>query len=106
LSICTAGARWRLGPPRLPLRKRHFYHGHGMSRPSAENRLDIASDPRPSLRVLGGLALIGPDGPIGGRAGQRRRLALLAILAHARGRPVSRDKLIALLWPETDTERA
>ena len=59
-----------------------------------------------SLRVFGGLALSGPGGPILGRGSQRRRLALLAILAHARGRPVSRDKIIALLWPETRAERA
>jgi len=57
------------------------------------------------LRLLGGLALIGPDGLATGKASQRRRLAVLAALAVARGRPVSRDKLIALLWAENNTER-
>src|SRR5574341_798619 len=59
-----------------------------------------------SLRLLGGLALSGPDGPVTGRAAQRRRLAILAVVAHASGRPVSRDKLIALFWPESNNERA
>ena len=59
-----------------------------------------------SLRLFGGLDLAGPDGPVSGRATQRRRLALLAVLAVARGRPVTRDKLVALLWPDADSERA
>lgn len=54
------------------------------------------------LRLFGGLALTGPDGLITGRASQRRRLAVLAILAQARGRPVSRDRLLALLWSEAE----
>jgi len=37
---------------------------------------------------------------------QGRRLALLALLALARGRSITRDKVIALLWPESGTERA
>src|SRR6478672_5644934 len=59
-----------------------------------------------SLRLFGGLDLAGPDGPVSGRAAQRRRLALLAVLAVARGRPVTRDKLVALLWPDADSERS
>jgi TolB-like protein/DNA-binding SARP family transcriptional activator len=59
-----------------------------------------------SLRLFGGPSLTGPDGPITGRANQRRRIAVLAVLAVARGRPVSRDKLVAMLWPEADGERA
>lgn len=39
------------------------------------------------------------------RAGQRQRLALLALLAGSRAAGVSRDRLIALLWPEVDTAR-
>lgn len=45
------------------------------------------------------------DGPLTGRAVHRHRLALLALLACARLRRMSRDKLIAYLWPETDAER-
>jgi DNA-binding SARP family transcriptional activator/TolB-like protein len=58
------------------------------------------------LRILGGAALDGPAGPLNGRATQRRRLALLALLATAPGRALSRDKLIGYLWPEHDTEQA
>ena len=63
-------------------------------------------EPILTLRVLGGLSLSGPAGAISGRATQRRRLALLAVLAAARGRPVSRDKLIGLLWSDSDSESA
>ncbi len=59
-----------------------------------------------SLKLFGGAILEGTDGPVGGRLSQRRRLSLLAILALARGRPVSRDRILALLWPESDAERA
>ena len=37
---------------------------------------------------------------------QRKSLALLALLARAGDRGISRDKLLAYLWPETDPERA
>src|SRR5690606_32746896 len=47
-----------------------------------------------------------PDGPVTGSAVQRRRLGLLALLAAAPERGVSRDKLIGYLWPERDEERA
>jgi TolB-like protein/DNA-binding SARP family transcriptional activator len=59
------------------------------------------------LKLFGGVAVEGPAGPLSGRAVQRRRLALLAILAtcQARGRGSSREKLIAYLWPEADPER-
>jgi DNA-binding SARP family transcriptional activator len=59
-----------------------------------------------TLRLFGGLSLADEGGPLTGRAAQRRRLALLAILAVAGGKPVSRDKLVALLRPEASDERA
>src|SRR6185436_15678490 len=43
---------------------------------------------------------------VAGAAAQPRRLALLAILAAAGTRGVSRDRLIALLWLDTDEEKA
>lgn len=59
------------------------------------------------LRLLGGASLVRDDGsPVAGRAGQRHRLALLALLACAPGRALSRDKLLGLLWPESDSDRA
>lgn len=58
------------------------------------------------LRTLGGAAVEGETGPIGGAAAQRKSLALLALLALAGDRGVSRDKLLAYLWPEIDPDRA
>lgn len=59
-----------------------------------------------SLKLLGGAALAGEHGLLSGPAVQRHRLALLALLALARPRAVSRDKLVAWLWPERETEPA
>lgn len=58
------------------------------------------------FRTLGGAAVEGETGPIGGAASQRRSLALLALVALAGDRGISRDKLLAFLWPETDPDRA
>lgn len=57
------------------------------------------------IRLLGGATIEDESGPLAGRAAQRRRIALLAIIALTHPRPVTRDKVIALLWPEHDTER-
>jgi serine/threonine-protein kinase len=58
------------------------------------------------LELFGGATLAGEDGvALTGRAAQRHRLALLALLALAPGRRLSRDKLIAYLWPDTGAER-
>lgn len=59
-----------------------------------------------SLRLFGGASLEGPDGALTGRATQRHRVALLALVATAGNEGVSRDKLIAYLWPELDADRA
>src|SRR6476469_603974 len=55
-----------------------------------------------TLRLLGSAVLDGPDGPVAGRAALRQRLALLALLAVEHPRPLSRDSLVASLWPESD----
>lgn len=55
------------------------------------------------LVLLGGAVVRENGNPLGGPAAHRHRLALLALLA-ANASPVSRDKLIAMLWPERDTE--
>ncbi len=58
------------------------------------------------LRTLGCLYVVDEMGdPIGGAATQRRTLALLAALAVAGDRGLSRDRLVALLWPEAAEER-
>jgi len=59
-----------------------------------------------TLRLLGPSTLEGPDGPLSGRVTQERKLALLAVLALAEGRTVSRDSLAAMFWPESDVGRA
>jgi DNA-binding SARP family transcriptional activator/TolB-like protein len=59
-----------------------------------------------SLKTLGGLAILVDGTPLEGAPAQPRRLALLALLAAAGDRGVSRDKLLALLWPESADERA
>jgi DNA-binding SARP family transcriptional activator/tetratricopeptide (TPR) repeat protein len=43
--------------------------------------------------------------PLEGRGTQRRRLAVLAVLAAARDHGVSRDRLLGYLWPDLDSER-
>ncbi|MBV9772738.1 MAG: hypothetical protein JO040_02235 [Gemmatimonadetes bacterium] len=59
-----------------------------------------------ALNLLGGAVLEGRNGPVVGRAAHKRRLALLAILAAARGRSVGRERIIGLLWPEHPTDAA
>lgn len=58
------------------------------------------------LRTLGCLSLSADGRSLGGAAGQRRPLAMLAALASAGTRGVTRERLQALLWPESDAERA
>ena len=55
------------------------------------------------LKVFGGLSIETDGGPLTGRAAQRRRLALLVLLATASA-GLTRDKIIAYLWPDADTE--
>jgi DNA-binding SARP family transcriptional activator/tetratricopeptide (TPR) repeat protein len=57
------------------------------------------------LRTLGGALIEGPSGPLTGAVTQRRRLAVLSLLA-ANGGGISRDRLVGYLWPESDDERA
>ena len=58
------------------------------------------------LNTFGGLVLQ-QDGQLHtGPASQRRRLGLLAVVAAAGQRGASRDKLLALLWPDSDPEPA
>jgi serine/threonine-protein kinase len=56
------------------------------------------------LNTFGGLVLQ-QDGQLHtGPAAQRRRLALLAVVAAAGRRGASREKLLSLLWPDSDPE--
>jgi eukaryotic-like serine/threonine-protein kinase len=56
------------------------------------------------LETFGGLTLVSEPGAKS--VTQRRRLALLALLAVARDRGFSRDKLMAYLWPESPANNA
>ncbi len=58
------------------------------------------------LKTLGGLSLEDSGRPITGAAAQRSRLALLALLAAHGGRGISREKLLAYLWPESNEAHA
>src|SRR3954466_1896098 len=52
------------------------------------------------LLLLGG-ARIAVDGePVSGRAAQRRRIAVLALLVRAARRTLTRERVLAYLWPE------
>lgn len=59
-----------------------------------------------AIALFGGAAIQVDGVPLGGRAAHRHPLAILALLVGNAGRPITRDKLIALLWPERDTDSA
>lgn len=60
----------------------------------------------PRLVTLGGLAVVDAGTPLSGSAGRGRNVALLALVARAGEAGASRDRLTALLWPESDATRA
>ena len=57
------------------------------------------------LTLFGGAIVETSSGPLVGRAAQRHRIALLALLACGRRAQRSRDQLMTLLWPDADGER-
>ena len=58
------------------------------------------------IKCLGQLSVVRDGQPIAGAAAQPRRLAILALLARAGDRAVTREKVIGYLWPDSDEERA
>ncbi len=62
----------------------------------------------PALRLtlLGTPGVDGPAGHAAGPAARGQPLALLAVLAIAGDRGISRDRLFALLWPDASSDRA
>jgi DNA-binding SARP family transcriptional activator len=58
------------------------------------------------LKTFGGLSLTRDGTPVEGAGAQRRRLALLALLTAAGDRGLPREKVLGLLWPGSDLERA
>lgn len=60
----------------------------------------------PRLAALGGLAVLGDNGPLVGAGVRGRNLALLVLLVRAGEAGLTREKLAAYLWPESDAERS
>jgi TolB-like protein/Tfp pilus assembly protein PilF len=58
------------------------------------------------LQVLGSPTVTANGGACGGAAAQRKALALLGLLAAVGRRGLSRDRVLAMLWPETAADRA
>ena len=55
------------------------------------------------ISALGGLSVRQEDGnPLSGAAAQPRRMAILAMLARAGQRGITREKVLSLLWPDAD----
>ena len=58
------------------------------------------------IRTLGGLSVQGASKAPSGAATQPRRLAVLALVARAGDRGTTREKVLALLWPDSEEEAA
>lgn len=74
-------------------------------RPEWRAYLARSAVPRLRLTTFGALALVTDGAPLGAAAGQRRPLAVLAMLVASGDAGVSRDKIIATLWPDAEPER-
>ena len=59
-----------------------------------------------SVQLLGGASLRSGDTPLSGPPAQRHRIALLTLIVAAWPQPLSRDRAMALLWPERDEANA
>jgi eukaryotic-like serine/threonine-protein kinase len=58
------------------------------------------------LILIGNMDIRGADGSLTGRITQRRQIALLALLACAGDRPLTREKAVGYLWPDSPSDRA
>jgi serine/threonine-protein kinase len=59
-----------------------------------------------TVQLLGGASLRSGDAPLSGPPAQRHRIALLTLIVAAWPQPLSRDRAMALLWPERDVANA
>jgi TolB-like protein len=59
-----------------------------------------------TVQLLGGACLRSGDAPLSGPPVQRHRIALLALIVAAWPQPLSRDRAMAMLWPEKDLPSA
>jgi len=55
-----------------------------------------------TVQLLGGASLRSGDAPLSGPPAQRHRIALLTLIVAAWPQSLSRDRAMALLWPERD----
>jgi TolB-like protein len=71
-------------------------------------RRGSGTDPPIRVRTLGSVQIDGPDAAAAARvASQPKRVALLAFLAaRPHGEQVSRDRILATFWPESDATKA
>lgn len=59
-----------------------------------------------TIQLLGGACLRSGAAPLSGPPAQRHRIALLALIAAAWPQPLSRERAMALLWPERELASA
>ena len=59
-----------------------------------------------TVQLLGGACLRSGDAPLSGPPAQRHRIALLTLIVAAWPQPLSRDRAMAMLWPERDLANA
>ena len=59
-----------------------------------------------NIQLLGGACLRSGHVPIGGPPAQRHRIALLTLIVSSWPQPLSRDRAMALLWPDRDETSA
>ena len=59
-----------------------------------------------TVQLLGGASLRSGNVPLAGPPTQRHRIALLAMIVAAWPQPLSRDRAMAMLWPERDLANA
>ena len=59
-----------------------------------------------TVQLLGGASLRSGDAPLSGPPAQRHRIALLTLIIAAWPQALSRDRAMALLWPERDLANA
>jgi TolB-like protein len=59
-----------------------------------------------TVQLLGGASLRSGDNPLTGPPAQRHRIALVTLITSSWPQPLSRDRAMALLWPEKDVTSA
>src|SRR6185503_9140674 len=59
-----------------------------------------------TVQLLGGASLRSADTVLSGPPAQRHRIALLTLIVASWPQPLSRDRAMALLWPERDVVNA